>query len=65
MYSASIVDKAISDCSLDDQAIRKLAYFIMKPDRLRTKYKEPESFKFYPPAKSISAQSSNPILQFG
>ena len=65
MCSASVVDKAISDCSLEDQAIGQLAYFMMKPDRLKTERKEPESFKFHPPAKSASAQSSNPMLRFG
>ena len=65
LCSASVVDKAISDCSLEDQAIGQLAYFMMKPDRLKTERKEPESFKFHPPTKSASAQSSNPMLRFG
>ena len=65
MRSASIVDKAISDCDLEDQAMGQLACLIMNPDLHKTERKHPESLRFYAPAKSVSAQSSKPLFLFG
>ena len=65
MYSASVDDKAISDYSFELQAIGHPAYFITNPDLLKTDLMLPESFRFQPPAKSASAQFSNPSRLFG
>ena len=59
MYSASVVEKAVSVCSLDAQVTGQPAYVIAHPERdLDVVGSVPAILRSNPPAKSVSTQHS-------
>ena len=65
MYSASVMDKDISDCNLDAHSIGKFLYLIIYPAREYTEAGLSDSFVDHPPAKSASTKHSSPLSFFG
>ena len=59
MYSASVVERAVSVCSLDAQVTGQPAYVMAHPDRdLDVVGSVPAILRSNPPAKSASTQHS-------
>ncbi len=54
MYSASVVESAISVCSFEDQRIGQDAYVMMYPDLDLTLFESCDVSKVHAPAKSAS-----------
>ena len=64
MYSASVVDKEISDCYLDAHSIGQFLYLIIYPVREYTEAGLSYSFVDNFPAKSASTKYSSPLSIF-
>ena len=59
MYSASVVERAVSVCTLDAQVTRHPAYVMAHPERdLDVVGSVPAILQSNPPAKSASTQHS-------
>ena len=65
IYSASVVDKDILDCNLDDHSIGQFLYLMIYPVQEYTEAGLPDSFVDHPPVKSASTKHSSPLSFFG
>ena len=65
IYSASVVDKYISDFNLEAHSIGQFLYLMIYPVREYTEAVLSDLFIDHPPAKSASTNHSSPLSFFG